>query len=207
MSDQKLAEANADIQASNGREATGIVSPTRLAHVVLRTSRIKEMLAWYKLALNGEVAFENDEIAFLSYDDEHHRIAFVNIPGLAGQPSGIVGMHHIAFTYNSLDELLGNYEKLRDRGVVPVWCVNHGPTTSMYYADLDENQVEFQVDNYPTVEEAGEFFFSEAFAINTIGVDFDPEELLLRLRSGEDETKIKLRPPSGPRGVDTIRLR
>lgn len=186
---------------------TGIVSPARLAHLVLRTSQMPKMLEWYKFALNAEIAFANDEIAFISYDDEHHRVAFVNIPGLAVQPAGMVGLHHVAFTYNSLDELLGNYERLRDRGVKPVWCVNHGPTTSMYYADPDDNQLEFQVDNYPTVEEAGEFFFSEAFATNTIGVDYDPEELLRRVRAGEDERLIKQRKEIGTRGVETIPLR
>jgi len=199
MSEQTLAEADIEI--------TGIVSPTRLAHVVLRTSRFEEMLAWYRLALNANVAFANDEIAFIAYDDEHHRIAFIKIPGLAEQPAGMAGIHHIAFTYDNLEQLLGNYEKLRDRGIVPRWCVNHGPTTSMYYADPDDNQVEFQVDNYPTVEEAGKFFFSDAFATNTIGVDYDPEELLKRVRAGEDQNALKMRPPSGPRGVETIPLR
>ena len=186
---------------------TGIVSPTRLAHVVMRTSRIKEMIAFYKLVLNAEVAFENDEIAFLAYDEEHHRIAFVNIPNLAPQPAGMVGVHHIAFTYDALTELLGNYEQLRDQGIKPLWCVNHGPTTSMYYSDPDENQIEFQVDNFATVELAGEFFFTDAFATNTIGVDFDPEDLLHRLRAGEAEDGIKTRPASGARGVDTIPIR
>lgn len=199
MSDQVLEKPTAG--------DSGIISPSRLAHIVLRTSRLKEMIAWYRLALNATIAFENEEIAFLAYDEEHHRIAFVNILGLAPQPAGIVGLHHVAFTYNSLEELLGNYERLKERGVEPVWCVNHGPTTSMYYADIDDNQVEFQVDNYATVEEAGEFFFSEAFATNTIGVDYDPEELLRRVRAGENQDELKLRPASGPRGVDTIRLR
>ena len=199
MSDQVMEKTTTD--------HSGIVSPARLAHVVMRTSRIKEMIAWYRLALNASIAFENDEIAFLAYDDEHHRIAFINVPNLAPQPAGIVGVHHIAFTYNSLGELLGNYERLKEQGVEPVWCVNHGPTTSMYYADLDGNQVEFQVDNYATVDEAGEYFFTDAFATNTIGVDYDPEELLSRVRAGEDQARLKLRPASGPRGVDTIKLR
>lgn len=199
MSEQTLAESRS--------EQTGIVSPVRLAHVVMRTSKLEEMMAWYQLVLNAHVAFANSEISFLAYDEEHHRIAFVRIPELAPQPAGQAGVHHIAFTFASLADLLGNFEKLRDRGVTPVWCTNHGPTTSMYYADPDDNQVEFQVDNYPTVEEAGEFFFSEAFATNTIGVDFDPEDLIRRLRAGEDQTALKLRPPSGPRGVETIPLR
>ena len=186
---------------------TGIVSPTRLAHFVLRTSRMAELMDWYKLVLDAETAFANAEIGFIAYDDEHHRVAFINIPGLAPQPAGTVGLHHVAFTYKALSELLGNYERLRDMGIKPAWCVNHGPTTSMYYVDPDANQVEFQVDNYATVEEAGEFFFTAAFAANTIGVDYDPEDLIRRLRAGEDEAGIKQRPPSGPRGVDTIPIR
>lgn len=185
----------------------GIVSPIKLAHVVLRTSRMKEMMAWYQLALNATVAHKGENIAFLAYDDEHHRIAFVNIPGLEAQPAGIVGLHHVAFTYASLRDLLNNYVRLRELGIEPTWPINHGPTTSIYYADPDGNQLEFQIDNYDTVEEAGEFFVTDAFAKNPIGVDFDPEELLRRLEAGEDEAALKMRPASGPRDVDTIRLR
>ena len=186
---------------------TGVVSPIKLAHVVLRTSRMKELMAWYKLALNARVAYEGENIAFLAYDDEHHRIAFVNIPDLGPQPSGIVGLHHIAFTYAKLKDLLSNYVRLRDLGIEPTWPINHGPTTSIYYTDPDGNQLEFQIDNHDSVEEAGEFFFTDAFATNPIGVDFDPEEMLRRLDAGEDEAALKQRPSSGPRDVDTIRLR
>ena len=184
-----------------------IVSPIKLAHVVMRTSRFDEMCAWYQRVFNGQFAFKGPGIAFLSYDDEHHRIAFIEVPNLGEQPDGVAGVHHVAFTYGSLKELLGNYARLRDAGIKPAWPVNHGPTTSLYYLDPDGNQLEFQVDNYDTVEEATKFFFTDAFAQNPIGVDYDPEQLLARLQAGEDEAKLKLRPPSGPRGVETIPLR
>ena len=187
--------------------AGSIVSPVKLAHFVLRTSQFAEMLAWYKLVLNASAAFESPNIAFLSYDDEHHRVAFLNVPGLAPQSDGVAGVHHVAFTFGDLTTLLENYVRLRDLGIKPAWPVNHGPTTSLYYVDPDGNQLEFQVDNYDTVEAAGEFFFTEDFEKNPIGVDFNPEDLLARLRAGEDEAKLKLRPPSGPRGVETIPLR
>lgn len=164
--------------------STTIVSPIKLAHVVFRTSRFAEMIAWYKLVLNSTPAFESDSIAFLAYDDEHHRIAFINIPNLVPQPDGIAGVHHVAFTYASLHDLLNNYTRLRELGIEPAWPVNHGPTTSLYYADPDGNQLEFQVDNYDTVDEAGKYFFSDAFSTNPIGVDFDADELRTRLMSG-----------------------
>lgn len=184
-----------------------IKSPVKLAHVVFRTSRFAEMVSWYKKVMNAEPAFENESIAFLAYDDEHHRIAFINVPNLAEQPAGQAGVHHIAFTYENLDTLLENYERLKEMGVEPIWPVNHGPTTSLYYADPDGNQLEFQIDNYDTVEEAGQFFFSEAFSKNPIGVDVDPAALHERLRAGEDQHKLKMRPPSGSRGVETIPIR
>ena len=184
-----------------------MVSPLRLAHVVLRTSRMQEMLDWYKYVLNAEIAYADGGIAFLAYDDEHHRIAFINIPNLAPQPDGIVGVHHIAFTYATLTDLLDNYVRLRDRGFLPALSINHGPTTSLYYADPDGNQLEFQVDNFDTVEKAGAFFFTPEFAVNPIGVNFDPEVLRSRLLAGEDEDVLKQRPQSGPRGVHEIGLR
>ena len=188
-------------------QVSSIKSPVKLAHVVFRTSRFAEMIVWYKKMLNAHAAFESDSIAFLAYDDEHHRIALINVPGLAEQPAGQAGVHHVAFTYDSLDTLLTNYERLKAMGVEPIWPVNHGPTTSLYYADPDGNQIECQVDNYDSVEEAGEFFFSDAFAINPIGVDLDPAALHQRLQSGEDQQALKTRPPSGPRGVETIPIR
>jgi catechol 2,3-dioxygenase-like lactoylglutathione lyase family enzyme len=194
-------------QQSDASAASGIVSPSRLAHVVLRTSRYQAMLDWYRLVLHAETAFDNGHIGFLSYDEEHHRVAFINVPGLSEQPEGICGLHHVAFTFDTLLQLLDNYARLKELGVAPAWAVNHGPTTSLYYADPDGNQIEFQVDNYDTVEEAGEFFFSDAFDVNPIGVDFDPEDLRRRLLAGEDEAILKRRPPSGPVGIEGIKLR
>ena len=183
------------------------ISPARLAHVVLRSSQFDALVEWYKTVLCAKIAFSDGALAFLTYDEEHHRIAVLNIPGLQRQPDGMTGMHHMAFTYASLCDLVTTYERLDQLGIRPVTCINHGPTTSMYYADPDGNQVELQVDNYDTVEEAGEFFYSPAFAKNPIGVDFDPADLARRFYAGEDEASIKKRPDSGARGLDTLNLR
>ncbi|MBY0325019.1 MAG: VOC family protein [Reyranella sp.] len=182
------------------------IRPIKLAHVVLKTARFAEIVAWYKQALSAEAAFENEMIAFLTYDDEHHRIAVLNIPGLGPRQAGASGVHHVAFTFGSLGDLLGTFERLDKKGIKPVFCTNHGPTTSIYYADPDGNQVEFQVDNFATNEEAARFFTSSAFAENPIGVDFDPHELLRRLRGGESERELKAYHPIGPRGFEGLPL-
>ena len=53
----------------------------------------------------------------------------------------LIGVDHVAYTYDSLDDLLENYEQLKVEGIMPYWCVHHGLTVSMYYADPDGNPV------------------------------------------------------------------
>lgn len=81
----------------------------------------------------------------------------------------------------------------------PFWCVNHGPTLSMYYHDPDGNTVETQWDAME-VEEADYFLISETFKKNPIGADFDPEIILARVERGEDLSEFKERKNVGSRG-------
>ncbi|HEX2891741.1 VOC family protein [Vineibacter terrae] len=177
------------------------VAPTKLAHVVFRTAAKQPMLDWYSKVLDGEVVFDNAFIGFITYDDEHHRVAVIEVPDLQRPERIGPGLHHVAFTYGSLTDLLHTYERLKAEGIRPQYCINHGPTTSMYYGDPDGNRVELQIDNFPTMEEATAWLNSPAFAENPIGVDFDPEELLAKHRRGVPEAELKRRPNIGPRGL------
>lgn len=85
--------------------------------------------------------------------------------------------------------------------------MNHGPTTSIYYEDPDHNQLEFQVENFESVEESTQFFYSPAFAQNAIGVEFDADDLLRRFREGEPEAELKRRPERGPKGLADVKIR
>jgi catechol 2,3-dioxygenase-like lactoylglutathione lyase family enzyme len=183
------------------------ISPVKLAHVVFRTSRYAEIVAWYKTVLNAKAAFANDVLTFLSYDDEHHRVAVINMPDLGARATTAAGLHHVAFTFRTLADLITTYVRLRDLGIKPVFVINHGPTTSLYYEDPDGNNIEFQIDNFESIEDATAFFYSPAFAENPVGVEFDPEVLLARFRSGEPEADLKRRPSSGPKGLSDIKLR
>ena len=173
----------------------GRVTPSKLAHIVRRTSRFDEMLRWYETVFGAEVVHSDGMLAFLTYDDEHHRFAIAQLPGLEDQPAMAAGTDHVAFTYASLGDLLYTYARLRDDGIVPYWCVNHGPTTSMYYKDPDGSRIELQVDNFPTADECNRWMRKSDFARNPIGIIFDPEALLARYRAGEAMDTLTLRPP------------
>lgn len=162
-----------------------MTAPAKLAHVVLRTGRIDEMVEWYCTVLEAHAVFRNDFLAFVTYDDEHHRLAFVNNGATEAPSPRASGLEHIAFTYATLDDLLGTYTRLRGLGIAPAWCVNHGPTTSMYFADPDGNQVECQIDNFETAEDLRAWFRTGVFAKNPIGVEYDPEVLVARRAAGD----------------------
>jgi catechol 2,3-dioxygenase-like lactoylglutathione lyase family enzyme len=158
--------------------------PSFMAHFVIRTSRYAEVLEWYRQVFQAETIFYSEQGAFLSFDQEHHRVAIIHIPGLGAQSETTAGVDHVAFTLASLEELLDVYERLQRVGIRPFWCINHGPTTSMYFKDPDGTGVELQVDNFATKDEARAVFRSEAFARNPVGVEFDPEVLIGKLRAG-----------------------
>ncbi|KAF4636419.1 hypothetical protein G7Y89_g1659 [Cudoniella acicularis] len=180
-----------------------VARPVSLAHVVLKTppEKFDAMRAYYKTFLDAEPAFENPYLCFLRYDEEHHRIGIVALPGTTPKPPGAAGLAHVAFTFATLKDLLLAYQQRKAHGILPSWCVNHGVTTSIYYTDPDGNEIETQVDNFDTPAEADKFLTSEEFAINPIGTDFDVEDLICRLESGVPETELKTRVEIGPRMV------
>lgn len=173
--------------------------PSYLAHVVLRTGNLKPMVEFYKTFLGAHASFENDFISFLTYDEEHHRIALLAVPGTAPKNPQSCGLEHIAFTYSNLEDLVLSYLQRKANGILPVWCINHGATTSIYYQDPDGNQLETQIDNFDTNEGIANWLTSKEFAQNPIGTDFDAEDLVKRLRSGESHESIKKRIEIGQR--------
>jgi catechol 2,3-dioxygenase-like lactoylglutathione lyase family enzyme len=169
--------------------STDPISPMQLAHLVLRTPNYARMCNFYKTFLNARAAFEDDFTCFLRYDAEHHRMVIVNTPQLSLPDSSKAGLAHFAFTYRTLGELLGNYQRLQLSGIEPCWCINHGFTTSFYYYDPDGTLVETQYDNMDT-EDADAFMRSDYFQKNPIGVDFDPELLIERFLRGDPMNEL-----------------
>lgn len=193
-------------------------APARLAHVVFKTPRPAQMSDWYRTVLNAVVVFCDKRVTFLTYDDEHHRIALIHTPAVLRIPGLFWALHrkvwsvdHVAFTYAGLDELVATYRRLARVGITPVWCINHGPTTSMYYEDPDGNRLELQVDNFASNRELLDWLSGGEFADNPIGVEFDPDVLERRLRGGASVTELVTRgsaPPDGRparAGLRTIR--
>jgi len=167
------------------KSETKPISPAKFAHAVLRTTRFKEMTDWYRTVLGAKVMYENQFLAFMTYDDEHHRIAIAAFPGIVDRQPHSAGLDHLAYTYASIGDLVATYERLKAAGITPVVTINHGITTSMYYRDPDGNKVELQIDNFDNVQAMHDFFRTDSFARNPVGVDFDADDLARRYHAGE----------------------
>jgi len=140
---------------------------------------------------------------FTTYDGEHHRFAFANLDILKPESTerdrrGLIGVDHLAYTYASVKDLLENYSQLKTQDIKPYWCVHHGMTVSMYYADPDGNQMEFQVDCFGSSEEANAFMEGPHFAANPIGVEYDPDDWLAKLRAGTPTSEFLVRTTHAP---------
>ena len=166
-------------------ETMARIRPMKFVHVVYRTRRFEQMVRWYQTVFDAKVQYQSPVLAFLTYDGEHHRFAFANLDALKPETTerdrrGLIGVDHKA------------------QGVAPYWCVHHGMTVSMYYADPDGNQMEFQVDCFGSNEEANAFMASPHFAANPIGVEYDPADWLARLRAGTAPLEFLMRQTHEP---------
>jgi catechol-2,3-dioxygenase len=172
------------------------IVPKKMAHLVLKTNNYETMIDWYLKVLNARVALAAPHVSFLTFDDEHHRIAIVKVPRLGKHDPNLCGMDHIAFTYDTLGDLLATYRRLSGAGIQPRWPINHGMTTSFYYEDPDGNRLELQVDNFATTEELQDYFENDPeYAKNPLGTEIDPEELVRRFEAGEPHDELIKVPP------------
>ncbi|PZQ24610.1 MAG: biphenyl 2,3-dioxygenase [Sphingopyxis macrogoltabida] len=163
------------------------IRPAKLAHAVLRVAseaRYREMIAWYQTVLDARIVFESPAMSFLTYDEEHHRIAIAWGPHVVARAPHASGLDHLAFTYDSLDDLLATHDRLRALGIEPFCPVNHGPTTSLYYRDPDGNRIELQIDNFADMDDATAHMRA-VYDVNMVGELFDPDDLAARRAEGE----------------------
>jgi len=174
------------------------VRPCKFSHAVLTTPNLPRARSWYLKVFDGRVVYENEMVCFLTYDDEHHRIGLVGLPGLVERPAKSWGLDHLAFGYPTLGALLAQYKFLKSQELTPYWAINHGPTISFYYRDPDANKVELQYEVFPTVAEIDAFFAAGNYERNFMGIIFDPEELIGRYEAGVPLSELVHRPPLPP---------
>jgi catechol 2,3-dioxygenase len=151
-------------------------------HVNLKTTRLQEMIDWYGDVIGTAVVHQYEGGAWMTNDAANHRIALISVPGLEDDPEKIrhTGLHHTAFEYASIDDLLSTYVRLKGSNVTPHACLDHGMTLSFYYADPDGNSLELQADWFGDWSQSKQFMLESAdFEKDPVGPAVDPDQLVL----------------------------
>ena len=170
-------------------------SRLKFAHAVLMTNQVAAMRDWYCTVLEARVVYENPMLCFVTFDEEHHRLAFVGAPegSLVKRPPNSTGLMHTAFTFPDLGALLERYASLAARGIEPRVPIQHGVTTSLYYRDPDGQFVELQVDNFASAAEGTAYMHGQEFAADPIGPVYDPARMLADYRAGVPAATLQTR--------------
>jgi 2-polyprenyl-6-methoxyphenol hydroxylase-like FAD-dependent oxidoreductase/catechol 2,3-dioxygenase-like lactoylglutathione lyase family enzyme len=188
-----------------GASAMSVTHP-KFHHANLKTTRLQEMVDWYTTVVGCDVLFQNEIGAWMSNDAANHRIALTAFPNFTDDPDkdGHTGLHHTAFEFDKFDDLNSAYVRLKDAGIVPDFCLDHGMTFSYYYRDPDGNHVELQVDNF------GDWGKSSAwmregpeFHADPIGKFVDPDRVAEAYAGGETFEQIHARAMNGEFAPDT----
>jgi catechol 2,3-dioxygenase len=106
--------------------------------------------------------------------------------GLAINPdkSRHARVQHVAFGYETLDDLLGTFARLKGLGILPVMAVDEGLQTGFYYADPDQNSVELNVNNYGNEWTATEHMRQTSPSARPRRVFVDPDKMLAARKAG-----------------------
>jgi catechol-2,3-dioxygenase len=179
--------------------AGNVIHP-KFHHLNLKTTRLDEMIDFYATLVGAEVVYRDDVGAWLSNDEANHRIALLAFPGFSDNPDKEThtGLHHSAFEYGSFDDLNASYLQLKEAGIEPSFCIDHGMTFSYYYTDPDGNHVELQVDNFGNWAKSTEWMrTSDEFKANPIGQFVDPDKVAADHADGVEFAEIHAKAMAG----------
>ena len=121
-------------------------SPVRLNHAVLFVADLDRSVAFYTEQLGMEVVTTepraNAAFLRLPRSGNHHDLGLFGV-GTAGGPKrrGAIGLYHLAWQVDTIDELAEARRVLLDSGA-HTGESSHGATKSIYAADPDGNEFE-----------------------------------------------------------------
>lgn len=183
---------------------TEITIHPKLQHCGLTTGNLDGMLEWYGKVLGMTVnkrvpalpGSPFKTVVFASNDEVNHRLSFFETPGLAtdAEKDGHARVQHMAFTYETLDDLLGTYARLKNLGIPLLWAADQFIQTALYYEDPDDNIIELNVNNFSndwTVTEQLKNLPSR------LHVNVDPEKMIAARKAGGSAWELHERALAG----------
>ena len=120
-------------------------TPRNLGHVNIFVRNAERAREWYEdlLGLHTQGFFPG-RAAFMSADVENsHEIALTEVGNDADGPRrGQVGLNHMAWYMDSLDDLKDLYHRVKEKGIEIERVSDHGHAIGIYISDPDGNGIE-----------------------------------------------------------------
>lgn len=170
---------------------TEITIHPKLQHCGLTTGNLEAMVEWYHKTI-GIVVHNRvtapagspfKSVAFATNDEVNHRLSFFETPGVSidKDKDRHARVQHIAFEYESLDDLLGTYVRLKKLGMMPLWAADQFFQTAIYYEDPDGNILELNTNNF-----ANDWTVTEQLRAlpPQVHVNIDPEMMVAARKAG-----------------------
>ena len=126
-----------------------IPAQTRIGHVHLKVSSIKQSLDFYCGLLGFElVTMYGADAAFISAGGYHHHIGLNTWYSKNGPPAPVhsAGLFHTAILYPTRKDLASIYKRLTEASHPFTGASDHGVSEALYLNDPDENGVELYWD-------------------------------------------------------------
>jgi catechol 2,3-dioxygenase len=186
---------------------TGHVIKPKLHHWGMRTAKFDEMVDWYSTVVGFETvlaATSPAQVAFVTNDEQHHRGGFFSPPGIEDNPqrATMPGVNHLAWEYESLDDLLATWQRLEALGIAAVLTTDHGPSFSFYYKDPEGNTVELTCLAYDDLAKVRARLKSPENLRNPMGRAVIPEQLIAARELGLSLAEIHDRALAGEYAPD-----
>ena len=121
------------------------LNPPKLSHVVLRVRSLNKSEEFYKSILGLKVTgrIEDKMVFFSSTDSSSHQFALTSVGDTAQGPDPLaVGLYHIAWQVESIQELELFHQRLKENEIPIVGIGNHGSSIGIYFLDPDGNENE-----------------------------------------------------------------
>lgn len=106
--------------------------PNKLTHVVLNSTRIDDVAAFFVDLLGFRVSDETDHMTFIRCARDHHAVAIAKASG--------AGLNHMAYEMRDFDGLMRGAGRIKAKGVEMEWGVGrHGPGNNIFSYFVEPN--------------------------------------------------------------------
>jgi catechol-2,3-dioxygenase len=117
-------------------------SIARLGHVGIHCKDLQKQKAFYRDVIGLQITHEDPQIGMVFFsarpEEEDHELLLCG----GREVDDVLLLQQVSWRCNSLDDVIGYYQRLRQYGAKFDMIVSHGNAIGMYFRDPEDNRLE-----------------------------------------------------------------